>query len=41
MKLKMTGRYPCSWDDLVDKDMKVKATIYTLQNAKKDPLLNK
>ena len=39
MNLKMTGYYPCSWDDLIDKNMKVKVSVYTLQSAKKDSLL--
>lgn len=38
-ELKMTGYYPCPWDDLIDNNGKVKVSIYTLQNAKKDLLL--
>ena len=39
IKLKTTGHYPCQWDDLIDQNMKVRVTIYTLQNVKKDSLL--
>ena len=42
IKLKTTGYYPCQWDDIIDENNKVRVTIYTLQNAKKDSLkLNK
>ena len=42
IKLKTAGYYPCSWDDIIDENNKVRVTIYTLQNAKKDSLkLNK
>ena len=39
MKLRITGYYPCLWDDLIDEDNKVYASIYTLKNVKKDRLL--
>ena len=35
--LKTLIKYLCQWDDLLDKYMKVHATVYTLRNAKKDP----
>ncbi len=35
----MTGYYPCPWDDLIDKNKKVYATVHTLKSIKKDPLL--
>ncbi|MEK6826623.1 MAG: hypothetical protein AABX90_03265 [Nanoarchaeota archaeon] len=39
MKLKMTGDYPCPWDDLINESKKVHVTIHTLKSVKKDPLL--
>ena len=39
MKLRITGYYPCPWDDLIDNNSKVYVSICTLKNAKKDPLL--
>ena len=39
MKLKMTGYYPCPWDDLIDESKKVHVTIHTLKSVKKNPLL--
>lgn len=32
----MTGFYPCPWDDLIDEKSKVYATVYTLNNVRKD-----
>lgn len=34
MNLKTTGEYPCQFDDLIDKNRKTYATIYTLKNAR-------
>ncbi len=35
----MTGFYPCPWDDLIDEENKVYATIYTLSNVRKNSLI--
>lgn len=37
-KIRPTCEYPCQWDDLIDSRKKVIATIYTLQEGKKDNL---
>src|SRR4030042_2906724 len=38
IKVRPTSEYPCQWDDLIDSRKKVIATIYTLQEGKKDNL---
>src|SRR3989344_5345461 len=38
-KLKMTGYYPCCWDDLIDETKRVYATIHTLESTKRDLIL--
>jgi len=38
IKLKPTGEYPCQWDDLIDSENNVIATIYTIEEGKKDNL---
>ena len=35
----MTGYYPCSWDDIIDENKRVYATIHTLKSVKKDSFL--
>ncbi len=36
MNLKTTGKYPCQWDDIINKKRETYATIYTLKNARGD-----
>lgn len=38
IKINPTCEYPCQWDDLIDSRKKVIATIYTLEEGKKDNL---
>ena len=38
IKIKPTSEYPCQWDDLIGPGKKVIATLYTLQEGKKDNL---
>lgn len=38
IKVRPTSEYPCQWDDLIDPHKKVIATIYTLEEGKKDNL---
>lgn len=38
MRIKPTCEYPCQWDDLINSHKKVIATIYTLDEGKKDNL---
>jgi hypothetical protein len=38
IKIRPTYEYPCQWDDLIDSRKKVIATIYTIQEGKKDNL---
>lgn len=38
IRIKPTGQYPCQWDDLIDEENNVIATIYTEKEAKKDGL---
>lgn len=38
IRVRPTCEYPCQWDDLIDSDKKVIATIYTLKEGEKDNL---
>lgn len=38
IRVKPTCEYPCQWDDLINSHKKVIATIYTLDEGKKDNL---
>ncbi len=38
IRVKQTCEYPCQWDDLINSHKKVIATIYTLDEGKKDNL---
>lgn len=38
IQAKPTSEYPCQWDDLIDSEKRVIATIYTLEEGKKDNL---
>ena len=39
IKLRATGYYPSPWDDLIDDNNKVYASVHTLISARKDNLL--
>lgn len=38
IRIRPTGEYPCQWDDLIEPGRKVRATVYTLEEGKKDHL---
>ena len=38
VRVKPIGEYPCQWDDLINSHKKAIATIYTLEEGKKDNL---
>lgn len=38
IRVKPTGEYPSQWDDLINSNKKVIATIYTIEEAEKDNL---
>ena len=38
IKVRLTCEYPCQWDDLINSHKKVIATIYTIDEGKKDNL---
>lgn len=37
-RIRQTCEYPCQWDDLINSHNKVIATIYTINEGKKDSL---
>src|SRR3990172_13261059 len=38
IRVRQSCEYPCQWDDLISHDKKVIATIYTVEEGKKDKL---
>ena len=36
--MRSTNEYPCLWDDLLKKDQSTYATVYTLEEKRKDDL---
>lgn len=37
IELETSGEYPCSWDDLINLKGNTYATIYALEEARRDP----